>query len=268
MARTKTDAEAKLRQAVEEALADPRPSEPAEKAFARLRSHHARRLAKSKALLDLARLRQSTRRAGYRAIGAFHNGLFECDHVSPWTKSGHNVDATVMVVGQDWSSADVLARDPPDLKVAHLGFDAKFPTNANLDDLLQRHFGLTRKQCYLTNLFPYIKRGHASAAIPMKDLLWAAQTFTLPEIRIVSPRLVICLGVRTFRALSRAVGAKGLPTLDEAINSAFNYEGTTIHCVAHTGALGMNNRGKPQVGVDWARIAERHNSKDRRAISL
>ncbi len=262
MARAKSDVVARLRRAVDEALADPRPDEPALDVFTRLRTHHTERSIKAKALLELARLRQSTRRPGYGAIGAFHNGLFECDHVSPWTKSGKRVDAAVMIVGQDWSSADVLARAPPDLKVARRGFDAKFPTNANLDALLQRHFGLTRKQCYLTNLFPYIKRGSASAAIPMKDLLWAAQTFTLPEIRIVSPRQVICLGVRTFRALQRAVGAKSASTLISAIKSPFSYGSSTIHCVAHTGALGTNNRGKSRVETDWAKIAQRHRAEE------
>lgn len=268
MARKKSDVDAKLLQARSQPPANPRSIELAPKVITRLRTRHAERSVKPKALLDLARLRQSIRRAGYRAIGEFHKGLFECDHVSPWTKSGKNMDAAVMIVGQDWSSADVLARNPPNLCVAREGFDAEFPTNANLDKLLRQHFRLTRKQCYLTNLFPYIKRGHASAPIPMKDLVWAAQTFTLPEIRIVSPRLVICLGLRTFRALQRAIGAKSAPTLISAIKSPFGYEGSTIHCVAHTGALGTNNRGKPRVETDWAKIAQRHRATDRRQNSL
>jgi hypothetical protein len=75
---------------------------------------------KTEALLQLARLRQSTRFDGYASIGDFHNGIFECEHVSPWTKSGCNVDAEIMIVGQDWSSSDALDRDPPDLHSAAL----------------------------------------------------------------------------------------------------------------------------------------------------
>ena len=121
---------------------------------------------KTEALLQLARLRQSARLDGYASIGDFHDGIFECDHVSPWTKSGCNVDAEIMIVGQDWSSSDALGRDPPDLHSAALGFSPKFPTNSNLDDLLERHFGLDRADCYLTNLFPFVKSGNASAGIP------------------------------------------------------------------------------------------------------
>jgi len=65
---------------------------------------------KTEALIELAKLRQSTRLEGYLGIGDFHDGLFECDHVSPLTKSGSNADAVVMVVGQDWASADFLSR--------------------------------------------------------------------------------------------------------------------------------------------------------------
>ncbi len=210
---------------------------------------------KTEALLQLARLRQSARLDGYASIGDFHDGIFECDHVSPWTKSGCNVDAEIMIVGQDWSSSDALGRDPPDLHSAALGFSPKFPTNSNLDDLLERHFGLNRAECYLTNLFPFIKPGNASTGIPLKDLVVSAQRFTLSEVQIVSPQLVICLGRRTFLALMRAVGLKGSPKMDQAVNSPFEFANAMIHCVAHTGALGMNNRGRGQVEKDWQQLA-------------
>ncbi len=210
---------------------------------------------KAQALLQLARLRQSTRLEGYASIGDFHDGIFECDHVSPWTKSGGNVDAEILVVGQDWSSGDALGRDPPDLHSATLGFSPKFPTNRNLDDLLKRHFDLNRAECYLTNLFPFIKPGSASAGIPLKDLAASARRFTLPEVKIVSPRLVICLGLRTFIALMRAASIEGSPKMDLAVKSPFEFANAMVHCVAHTGAFGMNNRGPDQAERVWQQLA-------------
>lgn len=210
---------------------------------------------KTEALLQLARLRQSTRFDGYASIGDFHNGIFECEHVSPWTKSGCNVDAEIMIVGQDWSSSDALDRDPPDLHSAALGFSEKFPTNRNLDNLLERYFGLNRAECYLTNLFPFIKLGKANAGVPLKHLVACAQLFTLPEVWIVSPQLVICLGLRTFVSLMRAVSLKESPKMDQAVNAPFKFSDAMIHCVAHTGAFGMNNRGRDQVEEDWQQLA-------------
>lgn len=210
---------------------------------------------KNEALVHLARQRQSSRLDGYAAVGDFHGGIYECDHVSPWTKSGCNVDAAIMIVGQDWSSSDALGGETPNLHSAEFGFSPKFPTNANLDGLLERHFGLKRSECYLTNLFPYIKQGQASANIPLKDLVACAKRFTLTEIEIVAPSMVICLGRITFIALMRAVGIKGSPKMDEAVGSPFQRASATIYCVAHTGSFGMNNRGREQVEADWRGIA-------------
>jgi restriction system protein len=210
---------------------------------------------KHEALLDLAKQRQTSRLDGYGSVGDFHGGIFECDHVSPWTKSGSNVNARIMVVGQDWSSSDALNNPTEVQQRAKFGFSPTFPTNANLDGLLERHFGLRRSDCYLTNLFPYVKHGGPSANIPLKDLVACAKRFTLPEIEIISPKIVLCLGRITFVALRRAVGIKGNPKMDEAVRSPVGYREATIHCVAHTGSFGMNNRGREQVETDWKQIA-------------
>ena len=209
---------------------------------------------KTTALLALAWLRQSKRLEGYACIGDFHGGLYECDHVSPYTKSGPNVDAKIMVIGQDWASADALAASPPDLESAQLGYSPGLPTNRNLDDLLARHFDVDRSDCYLTNLFPFLKPGGMSAGIRRKDLVHCAKTFTLEEIRIVAPRIVICLGLETFLALRTAAGIKGSLKMAEAIASPFRFGNSSVHCVAHTGALGTNNRGRDQVEHDWKNL--------------
>ncbi len=211
---------------------------------------------KQEELLRLAQLRKSDRLRGYAAIGDFHDRAFECDHVSPWTKSAGNVDADIMVVGQDWSSSDILSRVPLNEEVARLGYDPRFRTNTNLDDLLQRHFDLKRAECYLTNLFPYIKYGEADAKIELVDLEYCAKKFTLREIEIVAPRLVIVLGLDASKAIMGASGRKAPANMSEAINTPFRYRGTEIRCVAHTGSRGTSNRGKNQVDEDWAKLAE------------
>lgn len=161
-----------------------------------------------------------------------------------------------MVVAQDWSSADVLAR-PPDSFVAERGFDPTFPTNRQLDKLLLRHFGMTRDQCYLTNLFPFIKSGGASASIPFRMLVNSARLFTMREIEIVAPGLVICLGLRTFGALRVAASQDWPMKMERAIDSPFLLSASRVHCVAHTGSRGMNNRGRDKVDLDWQRLAKR-----------
>ena len=61
--------------------------------------------------------------------------------------------------------------------------------------------------------------------------------------------------VRTFVSLMRAVSLKESPKMDQAVNTPFKFANTMIHCVAHTGAFGMNNRGGDQVEEDWQQLA-------------
>ncbi len=213
---------------------------------------------KQESLKALALQRRYTRIEGYACIGDFHNGLYECDHISPWTKSGCNIDTDIMIIGQDWSSCDHLSQNPPDQTTAHLGFNPNLPTNQNLNQLLERHLGVTRSECYLTNLFPYVKSGNASANIQMNDMVDCAKRFTLKEIEIVCPKIAVCLGLQTFKALMRAVGLRGSPKMDDAIASSFKFTNTMIHCVAHPGVLGTNNRNRVagRVDRDWDRLAQ------------
>ncbi len=46
-------------------------------------------------LLALSKLRQAARWPGYKSIADYHDGLYECDFVSPFTKTAGNVNAEV-----------------------------------------------------------------------------------------------------------------------------------------------------------------------------
>ncbi len=58
-------------------------------------------MSKVQKLLQLARKRQSIRYDGYASIGDYDNGLWECDYISPYSKSAHNEDAEVVIILQD-----------------------------------------------------------------------------------------------------------------------------------------------------------------------
>lgn len=162
-------------------------------------------MTKRRRLLALAKLRQATRWPDYKSIADYHAGVYECDFVSPFTKAAGNVDAEVMVLVQDWSSDDELSRGLDD-KTRRLGYCATQPTVRNLKQLLKTTFDLSLSDIYGTNLFPFVKPGKVSGPIPRGDLIQAAREFALPQIEIVSPRLVICLGLVAFDALRRAHG--------------------------------------------------------------
>jgi hypothetical protein len=208
---------------------------------------------KADQLLALAKMRQGRVWDGYHRIGDYHSGIYECDHVSPYTKSAGNVDADVMVMLQDWASDNELL-GPVDCDARDLGYTRDSPTNRNLSKLLLDTFGLHLGDVYATNLFPFIKPGGMNSAIRQPDLVRAAETFAIPQIRIVSPRLVVCLGLVTFNALEKASQRPVSARLSAAISSPFDVGSARVWCQAHTGTLGTNNRnrgGVDRVTEDW-----------------
>jgi hypothetical protein len=208
-------------------------------------------------LLELARRRQMTRWNGYKCIGDYHGGAYECDFVSPYTKSAHNANAELMVLLQDWSSDDVLS-GPYLHEGRTVGHDPSRVTNRRLRKLLRQHFRLELEQAYATNVFPFIKAGPMNGSIPRRDLERAAREFALPQIRIVGPRLAVCLGKSAFNAVAVAAGGRRAKLLADAIESPFEIGKTRVWCQAHPGQQGTNYRNRnavDQVTKDWAAMA-------------
>jgi hypothetical protein len=211
---------------------------------------------------EIARLVERRRRGayvGYGRIGDYHQGAYECEYVSPYSKSAHNIDAWVMIFLQDWSSHDRLML-PLDPEVVRLGFTPSLPTSRNLLSLLKSHLQLELRDTYATNLFPFIKLGNLSARIPASDLVRAGREFALPQLDAVRPWLAICLGVATFNAMRVAIGLPLSPTLASAIEEPFVVGSTRVVCQAHTGNMGRNWRNKggiDRVSADWEVLGQR-----------
>jgi len=215
---------------------------------------------KQQALYKLAQKRQLTRWDGYSCVADLHGGAYECDHVSPYTKSASNVDAEVMLVLQDWASSEYFERyDGVISDLVELGYDSSVETNINLKGLLKNHLNIGLQNTYATNLMPFIKQGGMSASIPMKVLVNAAIEFALPQVKIVQPKIVICFGLQTFNAMRRACSEQKVNNVDDAINSHYSYESSTVFCQAHPGRLGQNNRnrgGVDRASMDWKKIVD------------
>jgi restriction system protein len=214
---------------------------------------------KREALLELAKRRQADcpPRPHHR-LAEFHGGYYECDYVSPWTISAANVDAELMIIGQDWASSEILEREP-NKDQQRLGQDWSSSTNTNLREFLGTFLRLTFSETYATNAFPFIKHGAKNADIPFKDLVRYAKTYTLPQIEIVSPRIAICLGKATFDAVRNAAGL-GRIEWDEAMlpGHGTRIGSTEIYGVPHPGRLGtIIAGGEGAAGRKWKVLADR-----------
>ena len=211
---------------------------------------------KREELLQLARQRQADRLLPHLRLAEFHKGYYECDHVSPWSISACNVDAELMIIGQDWASSDILEREPSEDR-RRIGQDWSSSTNTNLREFLA-YMRLQFSETYATNVFPFIKRGSKTARIPFRDLVSCARTYALPQIEIVSPRMAICLGKAAFNAIRRAAGLPRIEWSKARLPSAHTrISSVEIYGLPHPSPLGINNAGgKDAAGRSWRRLAE------------
>ncbi len=212
---------------------------------------------KRKELFQLAKRRKKDRLPPHAFLAEFHCGFYECDHVSPWSISACNVNAEVMLIGQDWTSSDSLEQKRDEDR-RRLGQSNSKPTNINLREFLG-YMGLQFCETYATNVFPFIKRGNRSAGIPSGDLKYCAKTYTLPEIEIVSPRMAICLGKATFDAVCRASELRP-PDWRKARPPGphIRIGPVKIYGLPHPSPLGLNNAGgKDAVRRKW-RLLGKH----------
>jgi restriction system protein len=211
---------------------------------------------KREELLQLAWRRQADRLEPHYCLADFHNGYYECDHVSPWTISACNVDAEIMLIAQDWASSEILEGERvPDRK--EKGQDSWRRSNKNLKDFLEL-IGLQFSDTYATNAFPFIKHGAMNRSIPSEHMANCVRIYTLPEIEIVSPRMAICLGKATFKAVCRAAELGDIEWLTKSARPGAHIPRigyTEIYGMPHMGDQGVNNAGgKDVVGRMWKRL--------------
>lgn len=190
----------------------------------------------------------------YKQVGDFHGGIYDdWKLVSPWSKSANNLDSKIMVIAQDWTSEEATKRPP---KHFELGHDPDLPTNKNLKMLLSENFNTSFSDVYATNLFVFVKPGNLSARIPAGDLIYSAKKYTIEEIKIVRPEVIICLGSATYYALCKAINIKP-PNFKISSEQPVEYEGSLIFGVPHTGGLGtMNAGGITNVRNIWKKMVK------------
>ncbi|KJC43695.1 hypothetical protein UP09_17110 [Bradyrhizobium sp. LTSP885] len=215
-------------------------------------------------LSQLVALRRNEEHESYFVLHKFDDGAWDFDYVVPWTKSACNVDAKLMIIGQDWSSEEFLRNQKNNTsdRVAlrkQLGQDPHLPTNKNIKRWLP-FFNTTWEQTYATDVSIFIKPKKMTARVPMTVLKHCADKYTLPQLRIVKPFMAICLGIKTFNSVRRALG-KSPMLLREALqpNGHTKEHGVEIYGVPHAGGLGLAAYGG-RVGVEpiWLRLADRY----------
>ncbi|NBC10341.1 MAG: hypothetical protein GVY24_01215 [Planctomycetes bacterium] len=97
---------------------------------------------------------------------------------------------------------DTLNRGP-DPDTQEYGLKRNLLTNKRLEALLESVFGLSFHEVYVTNIFPFIKRGGISSHVPLRDAARTGLEFTKNELEIVKPKMTLGLGRVSQKVLDR-----------------------------------------------------------------
>ncbi len=184
----------------------------------------------------------------------------DSDEVGPWTLLFGELDADVLVVGQDWGDVSYFQRNKG-------RDDPRTPTNRNLLQIMQKSelIGPSKNPCgptvkmFWTNAILCLKEGGLQAKVKQEWFNNCGVSFLRRQIEIVRPRAVVGLGAKAFQSCLDAFSKERI-SLSEAINDRDGIElvaGVRLFAAYHCGArtLAINRSLDQQVG-DWKRITK------------
>lgn len=185
----------------------------------------------------------------------------DCNHVGAWSIWQGNLDASLMVVGQDWGDVSWHIRAkgyPTDTSTTNttllkllrsIGFDKlELPGKTRTPDL------------FFTNAILCLKEGGAQSDIRPECFRNCGKRFLRPTIELVQPKVVVCLGAGAYRAVLGAWKIKARKLNDAVTDKqpvALSPSGPWVFAVYHCGARTLNtNRNLAAQMADWKRIGE------------
>lgn len=209
----------------------------------------------------------------------------ECKEINLWSYWQASLDAEVLLVGQDWGNpwdgtcGDLLEK----IRCNSTGpipdyiADSKNPTDLaliRLFDSIGYDINSPHNKLFFTNFVLGYRTGKISGGFQRK---WAKHdsTFFPRLVEIIKPKVILCLGKSTYRAVMKAMGQKipkGVTRYNTFLESSYNPQESTlsngqvayIFALAHCGSFGTMNRNRGSVSSvhdrlelqmgDWARI--------------
>ena len=136
---------------------------------------------------------------------AIDGGSHDGDAIGAYSRWQGNLDAELMVVGQDFADVDGFRK--------HRGWAGeRVQTNLTLVNLIAHagvtiappRYGVSDDRLFFTNAVLCMKSGGMQAAIPASCFRQCGSLFLRPLVELVSPRVVVTLGERAMRAVCGA----------------------------------------------------------------
>lgn len=190
----------------------------------------------------------------------YKEGIFDADHIGLWSRWQGNLDAKLMVVGQDWGDIGYFLK--------YAGHDSKdTPSDKTLRELLgsigieidsPSAVGQPEGVVFLTNAILCLKNAPGlGASVKSSWFKNCGKHFLKPTIEIVQPKVVVTLGVYAYESMQRLYGLpqmrfrdvvnlqEGIPLSDETLYFAM------YHCSPR---VLQTHRHIEQQRADWQRV--------------
>ncbi len=207
---------------------------------------------------ELVRERKSCQRCqGLTNPSMVEGGVWDSGEIGPWSRWQGNLNAALLVVGQDWGDTRYF--------LSNEGWERpRNPTNSTLIKLLNSigiHIGPSGSRdrqnvVFFTNAILCLKEGGLQGAVH-RDWFCNCAPYLRQQIDIVSPRVVVGLGKMAFDSVVRAYELKP-PRFRPAVEYPHGLRlpnGSLLFAVYHCGARILNTHRPFQDQVrDWQRI--------------
>lgn len=189
------------------------------------------------------------------------DGRLDRDEVGPYANWQGNLDAAVLVIGQDFADQGTFRklRGWPGSAVstnlalielaAEAGFNLQKPVLGQPDDVL-----------FFTNAVLCLKPGSMSARVPSRCFETCGKAFLRATVELVNPRAVVTLGVGALRALEHAFELSQHGDLGAVVEPGpafFLPSGAAVFPRYHPSRTVMNiARSFAEQRADWRRIGD------------
>lgn len=184
-------------------------------------------------------------------------GGFDCNHIGAWSKWQGNLDADILVIGQDWGDVNYFIKNG--------GVDKDDnPTNQNLQKLFSEigiNIGLPSKPIpqpvFFTNAILGIKgnieQNQMSKPVKNQWIKHSNDNFTKELIGIIQPKFIITLGAKPLYAMQLMYSEIPKEKLSDLIdkNPLKLNNGILFFPFYHCGGLGLANRKFEFQRIDW-----------------
>lgn len=209
----------------------------------------------------LVSARKACRRCeGLANASVICNGRFDSDEIGPWTRWLGDLHARIVIVGQDWGSQTNFEKQR--------GCDV--PTgfvNMRIQELLSsigvqvpgvrvtsEPYGV-----YLTNGVLCFKSGNDQSPVRRSWFKACGELFLRPQIDLIRPKVVVCLGKEAYAAVLREYGLPPSPDLRAAVEEPRGVPlptGPVAFAVYHPAQRNENagRRSRHEQLEDWKRV--------------